>query len=80
MSETLSLRTIAEGIEKPEQITALQDLGCELGQGFHFAKPLDTDDMNSFLLEANLNREPGWMTRQIEQEKIKNQSLEVTIS
>src|SRR6185369_17789152 len=34
MSETLHLDTIAEGIESPDQITALKDLGCEMGQGF----------------------------------------------
>lgn len=55
MSDTLQLKTVAEGIEYPEQITTLQDLGCGLGQGFHFAKPLTTEDMNEFLLKSTLN-------------------------
>ncbi|MGH9945575.1 MAG: EAL domain-containing protein [Pyrinomonadaceae bacterium] len=50
MGDSLNLRTIAEGIEHPEQICELQTLGCEAGQGFHFAKPLSVGDMDEFLL------------------------------
>jgi EAL domain-containing protein (putative c-di-GMP-specific phosphodiesterase class I) len=49
MGDSLNLKTIAEGIERPEQIKALQNLGCEAGQGFHFAKPLPSDEMERFL-------------------------------
>jgi EAL domain-containing protein (putative c-di-GMP-specific phosphodiesterase class I) len=51
MGDSLNLKTIAEGIERPEQIAALQNLGCEAGQGFHFARPLTTDDMEAWLKE-----------------------------
>ena len=50
MGDSLNLRTIAEGIESPEQIVELQDLGCEAGQGFHIARPLTTEDMDAYLL------------------------------
>lgn len=49
MGDSLKLKTIAEGIELPEQIEALRDLGCEAGQGFHFAQPLPYDAMSDFL-------------------------------
>ncbi len=49
MGDSLNLRTIAEGIEHAHQITALQSLGCEAGQGFHFAKPLAKEDMDTYL-------------------------------
>jgi diguanylate cyclase (GGDEF)-like protein/PAS domain S-box-containing protein len=49
MSDSLHLTTIAEGIEKPEQCVKLQKLGCEMGQGFLFARPLSTNDMTEFL-------------------------------
>jgi diguanylate cyclase (GGDEF)-like protein/PAS domain S-box-containing protein len=49
MSETLNLMTIAEGIESADQQIELRQLGCELGQGYHFAKPLRVPDMNEFL-------------------------------
>jgi diguanylate cyclase (GGDEF)-like protein/PAS domain S-box-containing protein len=40
MSAALDLQCIAEGIETPEQRRLVQSLGCELGQGYLFAKPL----------------------------------------
>ncbi len=36
----LGMRVVAEGIETMAQWTRLRELGCELGQGFHFARPL----------------------------------------
>lgn len=51
MGDSLNLKTIAEGIERPEQISALQNLGCEAGQGFHFARPLTAEAMEQFLTE-----------------------------
>lgn len=49
MSDSLKLESVAEGIESSEQITALRELGCNFGQGFHFSKPLGEDAMNEFL-------------------------------
>jgi EAL domain-containing protein (putative c-di-GMP-specific phosphodiesterase class I) len=49
MSETLRLDTIAEGIETPDQIAILKNLGCEMGQGYLFAKPLSKHEMCNFL-------------------------------
>ncbi|MGD0387157.1 MAG: EAL domain-containing protein, partial [Solirubrobacteraceae bacterium] len=34
--------TVAEGIEHPAQRALLVELGCDLGQGFLFGRPLDT--------------------------------------
>src|SRR5206468_6551584 len=39
IGKSLSLTTVAEGIEEPEQADQLQSLGCEVGQGFYFARP-----------------------------------------
>jgi diguanylate cyclase (GGDEF)-like protein/PAS domain S-box-containing protein len=49
MSETLHLETIAEGIETADQIATLKDLGCEMGQGYLFARPLGVAQMEGFL-------------------------------
>ncbi len=40
LSNQLGLAVVAEGIETPQQLQWLQDLGCEFGQGYFFAKPL----------------------------------------
>jgi len=49
MSDTLRLHTVAEGIETSAQTKTLQSLGCELGQGYHFAKPLCDAEMSDFI-------------------------------
>jgi len=53
LSHTLQLHTIAEGIELPEQAANLAALGCQDGQGYHFAKPLAPEAMTD-LLERTL--------------------------
>lgn len=40
MAHALELGVIAEGIETPEVAQQLSELGCELGQGYHFARPM----------------------------------------
>jgi EAL domain-containing protein (putative c-di-GMP-specific phosphodiesterase class I) len=39
MGESLGLTTVAEGVETPKQLGALQKMGCALAQGFYFSKP-----------------------------------------
>ncbi|HEY3766735.1 MAG TPA: bifunctional diguanylate cyclase/phosphodiesterase [Gaiellales bacterium] len=41
MSRALGLDTIAEGIETQEQLEILRRLGCDYGQGYHLARPMD---------------------------------------
>ena len=41
LARVLGLRAVAEGVEATDQLGHLQDLQCEFGQGFLFAKPLD---------------------------------------
>jgi diguanylate cyclase (GGDEF)-like protein/PAS domain S-box-containing protein len=40
LGRAMKIQTVAEGIEADEQAEVLRSLGCELGQGFFFAKPL----------------------------------------
>ena len=42
LGKTFELDVVAEGIEFPEQGSTLRGLGCELGQGFYFARPMDS--------------------------------------
>ena len=39
LSKSQRMEVVAEGIETSEQREALMQLGCELGQGFYFARP-----------------------------------------
>jgi EAL domain-containing protein (putative c-di-GMP-specific phosphodiesterase class I) len=53
LGTSLSLDVVAEGIELPEQASALEVLGCELGQGYLFAKPMESKQLDEFLTVAN---------------------------
>ncbi|MBT8225167.1 MAG: EAL domain-containing protein [Dactylosporangium sp.] len=41
LGRTLRLETVAEGIEDDQQLQLLRDLGCDLGQGFLLARPME---------------------------------------
>jgi PAS domain S-box/diguanylate cyclase (GGDEF) domain len=45
IGRALGLTTVAEGIETPTQLRRLRELGCGLGQGYLFARPLERDAM-----------------------------------
>ena len=49
LSQALELVTIAEGVEGRGQQEALQRLGCELAQGWRYARPLPPDEVVGFL-------------------------------
>lgn len=49
LAKALGLSTVAEGVEHAEQLDALRDLGCELAQGFHLARPMPADQLGQVL-------------------------------
>jgi diguanylate cyclase (GGDEF)-like protein len=52
LAKTLHLQTVAEGIEDHGQLEALERLGCDIGQGFYLARPLDPGPAYSFITKA----------------------------
>ena len=48
----MGLEVVAEGVESEEQRDALVELGCRLGQGYHFSRPLSPGEVRSLLLGA----------------------------
>ncbi len=52
LGETLDLDVVAEGIEREEQRRRLIDLGCRLGQGFHFTRPMDAEVLGRWRKET----------------------------
>ncbi|MBG1267060.1 putative bifunctional diguanylate cyclase/phosphodiesterase [Nostoc sp. WHI] len=54
LSNQLGLAVIAEGIETPQQLYWLQQLGCELGQGYLFSKPLSQETAEGLLASKTL--------------------------
>ena len=49
LGEALELITLAEGIETAAQARELDRLGCQLGQGYHFARPMPATDLDLLL-------------------------------
>ncbi|MCB2073795.1 MAG: EAL domain-containing protein [Novosphingobium sp.] len=45
LGPSLSLEIVAEGVETPEQLHALRDAGCDLGQGYLFGKAMHADEI-----------------------------------
>ena len=54
LGQTLKLQTSAEGIESEGQLAQLRVLGCHLGQGNYFSRPITADAMDT-LLETPLS-------------------------
>jgi diguanylate cyclase (GGDEF)-like protein len=53
MSKSLSITNVAEGIEDKETAKVLTDLGCEVGQGYLWSKPLQQQDFIALLFKKN---------------------------
>ncbi len=49
LGKALGLQTLAEGVEEQVQAHQLRNEGCDLAQGFLFARPLTPDAVESFL-------------------------------
>ncbi|HEY5261231.1 MAG TPA: EAL domain-containing protein, partial [Solirubrobacteraceae bacterium] len=52
LGKSLSIETLAEGIEQPGELTLLQGEQCDSGQGFLYARPLDAAATEAFLRDA----------------------------
>jgi diguanylate cyclase (GGDEF)-like protein len=51
LGKALSIETLAEGIERPQELSMLQEEQCDSGQGYLFARPLDVEAAGAFLRE-----------------------------
>lgn len=55
MCHYFGYEVVAEGVEKREQVECLQDLNCDIFQGYYFGKPMmDVDFEKKFLLNREI--------------------------
>lgn len=55
LSKQLGMPVITEGVETAEQVKFLSEMGCDMFQGYYFAKPMPVDSFER-LYERNRNR------------------------
>ncbi len=51
LAHDFDLNVVAEGIEREEDVALLKGLGCEMGQGYFFGKPMNIQDAHRFILK-----------------------------
>lgn len=54
MAHSLDLLVVAEGVEMLEQLTLLDELGCDLAQGYYLSKPIPPKELIDFQHEKRL--------------------------
>ena len=54
MAKKLHMSTVAEGVEEENQAALLRKMGCDIAQGFFYAKPMCEEDFFQ-LLKSNIN-------------------------
>ena len=59
LGRSLSIDTLAEGIEQARELSLLREEQCDRGQGFLFARPLDVEACDAFLAEWVDGAEPA---------------------
>ncbi|MGN0304655.1 MAG: EAL domain-containing protein, partial [Lachnospiraceae bacterium] len=51
MGKHLDLQTIAEGVETKEQSDFLENIGCDIAQGYFYGKPMPVEEFEDLLLK-----------------------------
>lgn len=54
MAKKLKIKTVAEGIEKKEQIEYLRKIGCDMVQGYYYEKPMKLEEFEQKYIKEDL--------------------------
>ena len=66
LGQSLGLTTVAEGVEDQETAAMLRELGCDVGQGWLYGRPLSTSLATKLLQRCRPEWQPrGELNRQI---------------
>jgi diguanylate cyclase (GGDEF)-like protein len=52
LAHNLNLTVVAEGVETAGHVEALTSLGCDIAQGFHYARPMPPEQISSWLTDG----------------------------
>jgi diguanylate cyclase (GGDEF)-like protein len=59
IGRTMGLAVVAEGVEFPEQVVELRTAGCLHGQGYYFAAPMDSRDLEPLVQMNRMEVRPA---------------------
>ena len=65
IASSLDFLVIAEGVETEEQAQELQKLGVHYLQGYHYSKPIEIENIDSFLTKVNVPKESFFDANQL---------------
>lgn len=57
MIKGMGYRTIVEGVETKEQMMYLREIGCEMAQGYYYAKPMPKPQFDIYCLQHGIVKE-----------------------
>jgi EAL domain-containing protein (putative c-di-GMP-specific phosphodiesterase class I) len=49
LGQSLQLVTVAEGVEDSAQFLTLRRMGCDVGQGLYFGRPMESEEISRLL-------------------------------
>jgi|GEM_PF-559431 len=52
LAQALGIAVVAEGVETPQQLELLREMGCDYIQGFYLAKPMPQSEFKAFIRDA----------------------------
>ena len=64
LGHNLGLKVVAEGVESAEILTRLQQLGCDIAQGYHISRPVPPDEFAAFVADHDGSRNQ-WETPEL---------------
>ena len=59
LARSFGFKTLAEGVEDEEVLVVLRDLGCDIVQGYFYARPMPLEAFQKFLLQTNGALQPS---------------------
>ena len=63
LARRFGLKTVAEGIETTHESHKLQGIGCQIGQGYLFSKPMEKAKFSSLLRRRTI-ADPAELARE----------------
>ena len=54
MAKWLDTQVLVEGVETPDQVTFLRNIGCEYVQGYYFAKPMPMEEFEKNMIDSDV--------------------------